>query len=95
LQPTADPVLKELQAALTSTPSLRLRLIGHTDSTGTAAYNRELSLRRAQSVMDWLVRAGIDPGRLEVDGMGPDAPIADNATEAGRAQNRRVQAIQI
>ncbi|MCB4822633.1 LCCL domain-containing protein [Roseicella aerolata] len=88
----AAPVLTELRDALMADPSLRLRLVGHTDSTGTRAVNAPLSQRRAESVRQWLVASGIAAGRLSAEGRGPDEPIADNATEAGRSLNRRVQA---
>ncbi|MCH7344213.1 OmpA family protein [Pelomonas sp. CA6] len=70
-----------------------LRVEGHTDSTGDAAYNRQLSLRRATSVAQVLLAAGWPRERLAVVGHGPAKPIADNETEAGRAQNRRVALI--
>jgi OmpA-OmpF porin, OOP family len=63
---------------------------GHTDETGTPEFNRRLSEERARSVVAWLVTHGIAPERLIAKGYGKDQPIADNATEAGRAQNRRV-----
>nr|WP_246524196.1 LCCL domain-containing protein [Neoroseomonas eburnea] len=93
LDASAAGVLGELRAALQADPALRLTLVGHTDSTGTAALNRPLSLRRAESVRAWLAAQGIAAGRLAVEGKGPDQPLADNATEAGRALNRRVSAI--
>ena len=63
---------------------------GHTDNIGTAEYNMGLSERRAQAVVDYLASKGVYPGRIQPIGMGLTRPIADNATEAGRAQNRRV-----
>jgi outer membrane protein OmpA-like peptidoglycan-associated protein len=66
-------------------------ITGHTDNKGTAAYNKKLSLRRAQSVRDYLVSLGVDPKKLEVRGEGLTKPVADNSTEEGRAQNRRVE----
>lgn len=68
-----------------------IRIIGHTDSRGSDAYNRQLSLKRAQSVADWLVAQGIDAERIAVSGEGEHAPIASNATAAGRAANRRAE----
>ena len=64
--------------------------IGHTDNIGTAEYNQKLSERRAQAVVDYLASRGVYPGRIKPIGMGLTKPIADNATEEGRAQNRRV-----
>ena len=63
---------------------------GHTDNIGTAEYNQKLSERRAQAVVDYLAAKGVYPGRIKPIGMGLTKPIADNATEEGRAQNRRV-----
>jgi len=63
---------------------------GHTDNVGDAAYNLKLSERRAQAVVDYLAAKGVAPGRIKAVGYGESKPLADNATEAGRAQNRRV-----
>jgi len=63
---------------------------GYTDSTGSPAYNQELSERRAQSVADYLTSHGISGGRLTVKGYGEANPVADNKTREGRAHNRRV-----
>ncbi len=91
----AAPVLAQVRAALAADPGLRLRLVGHTDSTGTAAINQPLSVRRAESVRQWLIANGIAPDRLASEGRGPSEPIADNTSEAGRSLNRRVQALRI
>ncbi len=64
---------------------------GHTDSTGSDAYNSQLSMRRARSVADYLSAHGVSSGRLSVSGMGESSPVADNSTSAGRALNRRVE----
>ena len=67
---------------------------GHTDSTGSVAGNKRLSTRRAKAVRDYLVNnLGVAGSRLSSNGYGPDLPIADNSTSAGRAQNRRVVAV--
>lgn len=65
-------------------------IIGHTDSTGSAATNQALSEARAQTVMEYLVDVGVEAGRLEAIGRGENEPLADNSTESGRAENRRV-----
>jgi OOP family OmpA-OmpF porin len=65
-------------------------VVGHTDSTGSEAYNQRLSERRAQSVASYLEGKGIAVGRLTATGAGESQPIADNGTREGRAQNRRV-----
>jgi outer membrane protein OmpA-like peptidoglycan-associated protein len=95
LDQAAGSTLMELRDALNANPELGLMLVGHTDAVGTRQYNWELSRRRAQAVMTWLVEQGITPVRLAVDGKGYDQPIADNATDTGRALNRRVQAIRV
>jgi outer membrane protein OmpA-like peptidoglycan-associated protein len=95
LDQAAGSTLTELRDALNANPELGLMLVGHTDAVGTRPYNWELSRRRAQAVMTWLVERGITPARLAVDGKGYDQPIADNATDTGRALNRRVQAIRV
>jgi OOP family OmpA-OmpF porin len=64
---------------------------GYTDSVGTDAYNQKLSVRRAESVRAYLISLGVDPAKLKVAGLGESNPIADNATAAGRAKNRRVE----
>jgi OOP family OmpA-OmpF porin len=68
-----------------------INVIGHTDSVGPEEYNQQLSVRRATSVKDFMVSEGIDPGIIDVSGQGESNPVADNATAAGRAQNRRVE----
>jgi outer membrane protein OmpA-like peptidoglycan-associated protein len=70
-----------------------LTLVGYTDSTGSANYNKQLSERRAGSVLAYLQNQGVIPQRLSAYGMGEEKPRASNATEAGRAQNRRVEII--
>lgn len=69
----------------------RLRIEGHTDNRGSAKHNRKLSARRAQAVALWLVDHGIDGSRFVTEGFGPDRPLADNGTDEGRHENRRVE----
>ena len=84
-------ILDEIVAALKARPALRVLVEGHTDSTGARAFNMDLSKRRAQAVVGYLVGKGVSPSRLSAKGYGPDRPIADNATKLGRSKNRRVQ----
>lgn len=74
-------------------PQTTIDIIGHADATGPDGYNQALSERRAASVADYLVHRGVLPGRLYVAGRGEGDPIASNATDAGRAQNRRVEVV--
>ena len=76
---------------LNDMPDNRMAVQGHTDNRGSAAYNRELSQRRAQAVVKYLTDKGIAPERLDAKGFGPDRPVATNDTAEGRAQNRRVE----
>ena len=64
---------------------------GYTDSVGSAAFNQTLSERRAEAVRAALVKAGVDPTRIVAQGYGKEYPVASNATDSGRAQNRRVE----
>ncbi|MES2819903.1 MAG: OmpA family protein [Pseudomonadota bacterium] len=68
-----------------------IAIVGHTDSTGSVQLNQDLSNRRAQSVASYLGANGVDPSRISAFGAGPSQPIASNANEGGRAQNRRVE----
>lgn len=72
-------------------PDSRIQVIGHTDSTGSAAYNQDLSERRARSVSGILSASGVSTNRLTTTGRGASAPVASNDTVSGRAQNRRVE----
>jgi OOP family OmpA-OmpF porin len=73
-------------------PDLNVVIEGHTDSVGTAAYNKKLSQQRAEAVKKYMVEKGIDANRLKAQGFGEVRPIASNDTEEGRQQNRRVEA---
>jgi len=86
-----EPVLNSVGAVLYKYKDTRIRVIGHTDSTGSADYNYNLSNRRANSVASFLAANGLDQNRIISQGMGPDQPVASNTTEQGRAQNRRVE----
>ncbi|MFQ2739396.1 OmpA family protein [Aeromonas caviae] len=93
LNPETRQVVEKLGKALIEVGLNRARVDGHTDSNGDEAYNQQLSLKRAQSVADVLVSVGMPQGNLDIRGRGEEAPIADNATAAGRAENRRVAII--
>jgi OOP family OmpA-OmpF porin len=87
----AHPLLDEVVSILEKNPQIKVEIQGYADNTGTAQYNQWLSERRAKRVMDYLVSKGIDPERLQAKGYGSTQPVASNATEEGRAQNRRVE----
>ncbi|TXK33705.1 OmpA family protein [Ottowia sp. GY511] len=91
IQPRLRPILDQFGQGLGQQPSLEVTIIGHTDSTGTDAINNPLSVARANSVRDYLATRGVDTRRIRTDGRGSREPIADNRTDAGRAQNRRVE----
>jgi len=91
---TSYPELESLSDQMYQYPSADLVLEGHTDSTGSAAYNKQLSEKRADAVKRVMVEEfGIDESRITTEGYGEAKPIADNSTRDGRAQNRRVEAI--
>ena len=91
LRTSAYAVLDKLIELANDCRANRIAVIGHTDSTGNEGWNRALSLARAQAVADYLVRGGIQPQRLIVEGVGSADPIADNDTPYGRNQNRRIE----
>ena len=92
VKPESKPTLDEIAKLLTSQPNLRLNIVGHTDNIGTAAYNLDLSSRRAATVAPALVGGyGIDPSRLTSSGAGLSQPVAPNDSDENRAKNRRVE----
>jgi len=91
IKPSFQPVLGQVAQTLNQNPEVIAQVVGHTDSTGQPAYNQTLSVNRAESVTGFLAQQGVAPQRLSATGMGANQPIADNNTEAGRAQNRRVE----
>jgi OOP family OmpA-OmpF porin len=93
LRPDAQPILAEINKLLSADGALKLSIEGHTDNTGGAEHNRQLSTARARAVFGALVGLGVDPSRLASKGFGPDKPVADNANEEGRARNRRVELV--
>lgn len=89
IKPTLRPLLDELGRQLD--PEVRVTIVGHTDAVGGAAVNDPLSLDRAEAVREYLVSHGVRRGRLLVEGRGGRQPVASNATESGRAANRRIE----
>jgi len=93
LTPTARESLARFAGVVASYPALNYDIEGHTDAVGRATSNRELSLRRAIAVRDFLIEQGIAASTIDVAGFGSSLPIADNASSAGRARNRRVEIV--
>jgi outer membrane protein OmpA-like peptidoglycan-associated protein len=90
LKPESDAVLRQV-ALMMRDSTLKLEIQGHTDNVGSDAYNQPLSEARARSVVTWLTQHSVGPGRLTARGYGKTRPIVTNATDEGRAQNRRVE----
>jgi len=93
IKPESEPALRELVKLLQGNPSLRVWVVGHTDNVGSDETNVVLSNARAAAVVNALVQRGIQVARLAPHGVGPYAPVASNATEEGRAHNRRVELV--
>ena len=93
LRPESDKVLTQIATLLTSNPSWKMRVEGHTDNVGEDAANITLSEQRAAAVVDWLTQHGVDRGRLTSLGLGDSSPVADNGSEEGRSLNRRVELV--
>ncbi len=85
--------LRAVANSLMKYPNSNIEVIGHTDNVGGAAYNQDLSQRRAVAVAEVLRNSGVPSGRIATYGRGEDAPVASNQTDYGRAQNRRVEII--
>ena len=93
LTPEAHRTIGEISDVLRDVRHRNLSVEGHTDSVGTVRYNKQLSLRRAESVVREISRNGVPNEQMRVEGFGEGAPIATNNSEAGRARNRRVEVI--
>lgn len=91
IQPAFQNTLRSVALVLQEYNQTLVDIIGYTDSTGSSSYNLTLSQQRATAVSRTLAQFGVDPRRFFVEGRGMANPIADNSTEAGRAQNRRVE----
>lgn len=91
IKPNLRPILDQFAQGLGSQPNTEIRIIGHTDSTGSDAINNPLSLQRAANAREYLAARGVSTQRIMIDGRGEREPVADNNTDAGRAKNRRVE----
>jgi outer membrane protein OmpA-like peptidoglycan-associated protein len=96
VKPESKPTLDEVGKLLANDTTLKLKVVGHTDNVGTAEYNNDLSMRRAQSVVQALVTTySVDASRLTPFGAGFTQPVASNDTDDGRAKNRRVELVKL
>ncbi len=93
LKAAARSNIESLATSLKNNPETNILIVGHTDATGTDAYNYKLSERRAASVKSYAVSQGIASSRLTTEGRGETEPIADNTSDSGKAQNRRVEIV--
>lgn len=93
IEPKLYPTLDKIAGTLNEYPASTISITGHTDSVGGTDYNMDLSRRRAGAVADYLAQRNVQRNRMVVEGRGETQPIADNGTEAGRAQNRRVEMV--
>jgi len=91
IKPESFPSLDVLAQTLTDAPTWKLKLSGHTDNTGSAAFNLALSKKRAEAVKKYLVSKGVVADRITTEGLGSTKPIASNDTAEGRNANRRVE----
>jgi outer membrane protein OmpA-like peptidoglycan-associated protein len=92
IKPESFPLLNALAKTMKENPQIKkVRVDGHTDSVGADDFNLNLSQRRAAAVVDYMIAQGVEAERLASEGFGKSKPIADNATEEGRAKNRRVE----
>jgi outer membrane protein OmpA-like peptidoglycan-associated protein len=95
IRPESRPIVDEIVKLLKKNPTLVLSVEGHTDDVGSTDYNQSLSDARAKSVVAAIVAQGVEARRLDALGYGEGKPIADNGSDAGRAQNRRVELVKI
>lgn len=91
IKPNLRPILDQFAQGLANQPNTEIRIVGHTDSTGSDAINNPLSVSRAASARNYLISRGVNGQRIQIDGRGSYEPVADNYTEAGRAKNRRIE----
>jgi outer membrane protein OmpA-like peptidoglycan-associated protein len=91
IKPNMRPILDQFANGLANQPNTDVRIIGHTDSTGSDELNNRLSLDRAQATRSYLISRGVNPAQIQIAGRGEQEPVADNVSDAGRARNRRVE----
>jgi len=93
LKPDAEIKLAKMSGILATYPNLKLQVEGYTDNIGTDEYNQKLSEQRAMAVQTFLMSQGVQPGNITAQGYGKTHPVADNSTNSGRAENRRVELV--
>lgn len=91
IKPNLRPILDRFATTLNQNPVTTVRIVGHTDNSGSDAINNPLSVNRAATASDYLVARGVAASRINIDGRGSREPVADNGSAAGRAKNRRVE----
>jgi outer membrane protein OmpA-like peptidoglycan-associated protein len=91
ISPSFQSTLDEVAATMVRYPNSRITVTGHTDSTGSAQYNQQLSQQRAEAVATYLISRGVNPASITAIGAGENLPVASNETQSGRAANRRVE----
>ncbi|PTU64653.1 MULTISPECIES: OmpA family protein [Chromobacterium] len=91
IKPNLRPILDRFAATLNQNPVTTVKIVGHTDNTGSNAVNDPLSLNRARATRDYLTARGVAEGRISIAGRGSHEPVASNASASGRAKNRRVE----
>ncbi|MEQ8926745.1 MAG: OmpA family protein [Fulvivirga sp.] len=91
LKDNSKTELKKVISFLKDNPKIVIEIVGHTDNDGTDSYNKELSIKRARSVIDFLIKAGIDQNRLDSKGKGANNPLVPNNSEENKALNRRIE----
>jgi len=91
IRAVSAPILEQAASVLVKYPTLKVMIVGHSDNVGGHEANVELSRRRADAVKYYMMQRGVEPDRIETRGEGPDSPIADNGTRAGRQANRRIE----
>jgi len=93
VKPQFQPVLARLSQSIQQYPDTIVQIEGHTDSTGSSSFNQTLSENRAEAVRGYMSQRGVESNRLIAVGYGASRPVADNGTQQGRAQNRRVEVL--
>ena len=91
IQPRLRPILDRFADSLNQNPGTEVRILGYTDNTGSDALNYPLSRDRAVATRDYLAARGVAFNRIHVEGLGPQNPVASNASAQGRSENRRVE----